>query len=86
MLLSCFLTCVLLSLVVTTPALADKVAIRAPVKCSGAPSCGADLSLDEAKDSYRKLGSGMSKLETLTDDHVCYEYETRGFYYPYNAT
>lgn len=95
MLLIRFLTCALLFLVVITPmggttacrlleqVRADKVAIRAPVECSEdrASSCGADISLDEAKDSYHKLGSDVSNLKTVTDRHLCDAFETRDYYW-----
>jgi hypothetical protein len=68
---------------------AADVAIRAPVRCSNGPSCGQDITLDEAKTSA--AGASAQKIECLktkrdgecdlvsrTEDHICNRVQADG--------
>jgi len=58
------------------------VGMRVPVHCGNesAPSCGEDISLEEAKASFEKVRNGETFF-TATDHNVCASPTTTGFYY-----
>jgi hypothetical protein len=62
-----------------TPWIAD-VATRAPVACVGGASCGDDLTLAEAQQTYAEAGPRFVP-RSMTDGNTCNAAETRGDYY-----
>jgi hypothetical protein len=57
--------------------------IRVPVRCDSFPSCGDDLSLDQARSSYRERRNFPKPaiLQTLTDYNQCDSIATSNYYW-----